>query len=326
MKQISLEEFDQLSDIYNNSVTDFSGIDPICSRTEWIIPFKQAFMPYNKVYIWRKNKSFMCLTESRSTFGNVFLTSLEPSWGFPSPLIGPESIDMLGALLRDPDYSAYLQSVHFILCGLPMDTDFIQRLIKNTAMNHRAFFLEPTRRCEASLAGGIDGFLSRRSYNIQSNLRKALRRIPMHGITFQRISHVPSESLTDLYDKIVDVEKRSWKGMSGKGADQPPMKQFYYLMLKRIAPAGFLRLIFAVKEGKDIGYIYGAFIKKRFRGLQFSFDNDYASLSLGNMLQYNMIEWLCEENCLKYDLGSMVPYKKKWAETIFITQTLYLRT
>ncbi|MGA1871591.1 MAG: GNAT family N-acetyltransferase [bacterium] len=325
MKKISLEELDQLSETYNNSVAAFSGIDPICSRTEWIIPFQHAFMPHNRVYIWQENKSFVGLTESKSTYGNVFFTSLEPMWGFPSPLIGPEAVDMLGALLSNTDESENLRSYHLILCGLPRNPGFLQQLVKNTTMNHQAFSLEPTRRCVASLAGGVDGFLKRRSSNFQSNLRRALRRIQCHGITFQRINQFRSESLSDMYDKIVDIERRSWKGLSGKGADQPPMKMFYYYMLKRIIPAGFLRLIFAVRKGKNIGYIYGIYINKRFRGLQFSFDNHYASLSLGNILQYRMIEWLCEESCIEYDLGSLAPYKRKWAEMIFITRTLYLK-
>ena len=96
-------------------------------------------------------------------------------------------------------------------------------------------------------------------------------------------------------------------------------------MLKRIAPAGFLRLIFADIDGEDIGYIYGTCINKRFRGLQFSFDNKYADLSLGNIMQYQMIEWLCEDNFMEYDLGRLVPYKKKWAEGAFITKTMYLK-
>ncbi len=37
-------------------------------------------------------------------------------------------------------------------------------------------------------------------------------------------------------------------------------------------------------------------------------------MGLGNLVQYNMIQWLCDEGVKKYDLGMDMPYKRRWAE------------
>jgi CelD/BcsL family acetyltransferase involved in cellulose biosynthesis len=97
-------------------------------------------------------------------------------------------------------------------------------------------------------------------------------------------------------------------------------------MFKRIGPAGLLRVIVAELDGRPIGYLHGACVHGRFRGLQFSFDDRYRALSLGNALQLEMLEWLCREQAEVYDLGMTVPYKKKWAELEHQTQTMYLRS
>jgi len=96
-------------------------------------------------------------------------------------------------------------------------------------------------------------------------------------------------------------------------------------MLERIAPAGMLRLILASHDGRDIGYIYGGFVNGHYRGLQFSFDHRYASLSLGNVLQYHMMMWLCQEGGVSYDLGATMPYKKRWADLEMCTHNLLLQ-
>lgn len=325
MKKLSLKQLDRLSGAYNSSVAAFPGIDFFCTRADWIIPYCLAFTPENRLGLWQSSESFVALSETRYPDGQVFLTPLEGSWGFASALVGPDSPDMFCELLKGGDHSAAYRRAHFILSGLPDDCRFLQKVADVAAASHQPFLLKPTHRCVSSLAGGVDGFLQRRSKKFRANLNKALRSSDEQDITFRRIDSLRGKAVANAYLKILDVERRSWKGQSGSGADQPPMKEFYELMLKRIAPAGSLRLIMAERAGENIGYIYGACIGRHYRGLQFSFDARFSALSPGNVLQYHMIQWLCDQGCARYDLGSLMPYKKKWAEINHTTLTLYLR-
>jgi CelD/BcsL family acetyltransferase involved in cellulose biosynthesis len=69
---------------------------------------------------------------------------------------------------------------------------------------------------------------------------------------------------------------------------------------------------------KDIGYIFGGLIGDIYRGLQFSYDNQWKDLSIGNLMQYEKIKWLCEEKIIRYDMGSLLGeamgYKASWTE------------
>jgi len=325
MKKLSLKQLDREAKIYNASVAAFPGIDPYCSRTDWIIPYWQSFTPENRLCIYRRNESFVALSEHSTPEGDVIMSPLEAMWGFPSALVGPESADMLAELLSAKNRRDDCRCSAVILSGFPYDTGLLGALVSAVSGCCRAYMLEPTHRCVASLDGGIDGFLGRRAVKFRVNLRKALRLTSEEGISFRRIARLRGERLCSMYDSILDIERRSWKGKSGQGADQMPMNEFYRLMLRRIAPSGRLRLITAEQNGTAVGYIYGAVVGGRYRGLQFSFDERLAPVSLGNVLQYRMIEWLCEEGCSRYDLGSLVPYKKKWAEGDCKTMTVWLK-
>ena len=67
-------------------------------------------------------------------------------------------------------------------------------------------------QCAASLRGGWDGYLGRRSPNTRRNIRKQLRRADEAGVAFER--HCPGHLEADLlFDRMLAVELQSWKGI-----------------------------------------------------------------------------------------------------------------
>jgi len=320
MQQLDSTGFQQQAQEYNAAVAAFEGIDPYCSRTDWILPFHASFTPLAPLHIWRENDSFVVLAQGPPAEEKQLFSSVDSMWGFATALVGGHSPRMLGSICRDS-----LQSGHLILYGLPNDSIFLDAVASRTASTHRAFLLNSVSRCEASLQGGMEGFFSRRSSKFRVNMRRAVKLVADAGVLFRCIDRVPADTVTGFYAELLAIESRSWKGQSGEGADQPPMKDFYRHMFERIGPAGLLRVIVAELDGQPIGYLHGACVQGRFRGLQFSFDDRYRALSLGNVLQLKMLEWLCREHAGIYDLGMPVPYKKKWAELEHQTQTVYLR-
>ena len=90
-------------------------------------------------------------------------------WGFATALVGGQSPRMLGSICRDS-----LRQGHLILYGLPNDRAFLDAVASQTAATHRAFLLNPVSRCVASLQGGMEGFLSRRSSKFRVNVRRSV--------------------------------------------------------------------------------------------------------------------------------------------------------
>ena len=80
----------------------------------------------------------------------------------------------------------------------------------------------------------------------------------------------------------------------------------------------------AAHGDRDIGYILGAVMAGEYRGLQFSYDDDHAELGIGGLLQYHQITLLCSEGVTRYDLGTEMDYKRRWAEEVMETEMLVL--
>jgi CelD/BcsL family acetyltransferase involved in cellulose biosynthesis len=100
------------------------------------------------------------------------------------------------------------------------------------------------------------------------------------------------------------------------------MRAFYAAMLPRLCELGQQRTIFARIADRDVGYVLGAVSGGEYRGLQFSYDDDYAQLGVGSLLQYEQIVELVEEGVARYDLGTEMDYKRRWAEDTMETEML----
>ena len=102
------------------------------------------------------------------------------------------------------------------------------------------------------------------------------------------------------------------------------MRAFYGAMLPRLCALGQQRTIFARLGGRDVGYILGAVMAGEYRGLQFSYDAEVAPLGIGGLLQLEQIGELCASGVARYDLGTEMDYKRRWAEDIMETEMLVL--
>src|SRR5690349_3972971 len=102
------------------------------------------------------------------------------------------------------------------------------------------------------------------------------------------------------------------------------MRAFYAAMLPRLCTLGQQRTIFARYGERDVGYILGAVMAGEYRGLQFSYHDDFSKLGIGGLLQYQQVVELCGEGVGRYDLGTEMDYKRRWAEEIMETEMLVL--
>jgi hypothetical protein len=320
LEPLSLNTLSRRSAEYDGAVARMPDIDPYCSRSEWVLSFHAAFAPQRAVFAFRDaagpdGASYVLLAGEPDARLGFLVQPLEHLWGLASPLVGPDAAGLLGRLLTAGVFPA---GAHLLLFGLPLDRDWLTALAGALPASHGLGLVGTTDRRVASLEGGLEGFLGRRPANVRRNLRKARHRAERAGLQFERVA-VTADTFAETYRRIVAIERRSWKSATGNGVDRGPMKRFYERMIPRLLRRDAFRLIVARRGDEELGYVHGGTVGRHFRGLQFSFVDDERALSVGNLLQVEMVRWLCEDGFTTYDLGMVVPYKERWAETGLVT-------
>jgi hypothetical protein len=309
-----------VADDFDREVAATPAIDRFCSSSAWILAASDALMPPRAPFSFRGASGFFAAMRGVHPAGFPYIEPVELAWGLAAPLIGrdPEALadEVVAMLVGRRDWQLT------ILAGLTADGP--QRRALERAMPPRWERRRgtPTVRHVASLDGGVDGFLSRRSRELRKTLRKSLRAAAQAGVTFEPVRGASAADAAALYARIQDVETASWKARDGVGISSGPMRAFYHHMLPRLCAQGQQRTLFARAADRDIGYILGAVFEGEYRGLQFSYDDDRAELGIGGLLQYHQIVELCAEGIARYDLGTEMDYKRRWAEDVMQTEMI----
>ena len=310
-----------VADDFDREVALTPGIDRFCSSTAWILAAASALMPPRAAFSFRGQNGYFAAMRGVHPAGFPYVEPVELAWGLAAPLIGRDPValveEVVPVLANRRDWQLA------ILSGLTVAGPQRRALEATLPARWERRRGQPTVRHVASLDGGIDGFLSRRSRDFRKSLRKAEARAARQGLTFESVRATASDA-TALYDRIQAVELASWKSRDQVGISQGPMRAFYGAMLPRLCGLGQQRTIFARLGERDVGYILGAVMAGEYRGLQFSYDDTLAGLDIGNLLQLRQIRELCEAGVLRYDLGTEMEYKRRWAEEIMETEMLVL--
>ncbi len=319
--------FAALRDAYDEAVAKSPSIDQFCSSAAWVLPAHAAFHNDHPVVACRIDDGFVALARGYAPELGRFLAPLEAMWGLASPIVGADERGLAeGAaewLLADPDWN--LLWLGGLMKGGPSFTNLVRFLGPRLQLR-----LGPsTVRYRASLEGGLDGWSALRSPLFRKRLRQAMRWAKAE-LTFEWVDGtvaLDEPAAVALFQRIHAVETRSWKGREGTGFVMGDMYRFYERMvpslaLKRGAAGHGLRVLFARQGERDVAVCFGGVFGDTYRGLQNSFDDDFRSRSLGNVMQAESIARLCDEGVRIYDLGSEMDYKARWAESAFETVTL----
>ncbi len=309
--------FDQLLDEWADveaAVDETSGIDHWCSALDWIVPVACGFAPQGKRLLLRSvaGNGYVLLGFYRRN-GQILLSSIEPLWGFASPIFGPDTRaltkELAAHLRRRNDWSL------LIVSGLPPLPHHLSRsIVDGLAPLGPSLFTEGITRRVAHLDDGYEPWLASRRPRFRRNLRQAESRAGEAGLTIEAADDDPR-----LFKRIMDVEQRSWKGTDGSGITGPEMSTMYDVMIERLRERGRLEAHVARLpvdgEQTDVGYILGGIRNRRYRGLQISFDADHAHLSIGNLLQNHQLRRLADDDLADtYDMGMDFHYKQRWAD------------
>lgn len=313
MHALTLAELHRRADAFDEAVAATPGIDHFCSSSAWILPAQAALMPPREPWLFDGEHGYVVMMRGRHPDGWHYIEPFESMWGLACPIIGgaserlaPAFVDLCRRRQRAWDVA--------LLSGVASGSDLCAALVAHLAPHYELRLGPRAIRHVTDLSGGMDGFLGRRSRNFRKALRRALRAATEAGIGFEPAHARDARAAMTVYERIVRVEARSWKGRVGVGITAGPMHDFYRVMVPQLAARGRLRVMFARRDGDDIGYILGAVWLDTYRGLQFSFDAGYRDLALGNLCQYHQIAALCDEGVARYDLGTDMDYKRRWAD------------
>lgn len=291
--------------------------DPFCATTAWQLSWREAADPERLLVV--RECSDGLVQFARHTLGSKnVLGPVERLWMFGCNVLGPAGVDILEQLIREPAMEAAGLGRRIVISGLDPQGPLLAEIRSRLSACGKFRQFGRDLQCAASLEGGFDGFLSRRSANHRKKLRQAIRRGHAVGIGFERHAPDSADAAAAVFARMLAVERRSWKGIADRGMDGPMTRIFYGSMLRRLAVARAGRVMFATHEGNDIGYIFGGMAGEIYRGQQFSFDETWRDMSIGNLLQYEQLAWLCEEGAHRYDMGPLtgpfMEYKEHWTE------------
>ncbi|MDR3176870.1 MAG: GNAT family N-acetyltransferase [Desulfovibrio sp.] len=303
--------------------------DPFCCSPVWQLAFHDAFGPKRRLFIEESSGSALVFAEKAAANGKIYLTPIEPHWFFGCPLLGSDSCALLSAALEFLEKQHAPAFPEIVISGIRHKGRLSRRLLRTFGGSFDFYLYSAGIQCAASLHGGVDGFLSRRSANHRHKLKKEYRSACNSGIYFERSLPSSASEAGAAYSRMLEVELSSWKGIGRCGMAEPPSRQFYDIMLRRLSASRQGRVIFARHEDRDIGFIFGGKAGNIYRGQQFSYADDWKSFSIGNLMQMEQIKWLCEEGAKRYDMGPLVgprmEYKTHWTEKKMPIQTWILK-
>lgn len=291
--------------------------DPVCCSPDWQLAWLETAKPQSRLIWSASGESLAIFAMDSHGSQSMVLWPPESGWCFGCNLLGYEAPGLLESILDYLSLRLRGVPVFSVLGGIAEEGEQIRSIGRYFGSFCHFRLLERNKNMTASLAGSLDGWLGRRSGNCRAKLKKALLAGKKQEIVFER--HIPAEEEVDLlYQRMLAIERKSWKGIQNCGITESPSREFYHALIKRLARRGGCRVIFATRNGEDVGYIFGSTLGKIYRGQQFSYAQSLAALSLGNQLQYQTVAWLCEDGFERYDMGpgdsEKMAYKVHWAE------------
>ena len=113
-----------------------------------------------------------------------------------------------------------------VLAGLPARHPILPILVTRLEDKVRLGLGESSTRLVANLEGGMADYLSRRTKSFRRSIRRSQDKAETAGI---RIEDASKGRAGELFERIVAIEKRAWKGRDAVGIQSGDMHDFYKL-------------------------------------------------------------------------------------------------
>lgn len=301
MQPVTWEDLTRPGGLLDAWAAKTPDVDPFCSGSAWQASAAMELVEPRTLTAFVSEHGVMATMRHQER-----IEPLEFSWCLGSPLLGTTR------LVRD--VAAILQTMGSWqtaywpgLCeGAPM--------VRALATEHPFGLARgaTTVRHVIDLQTDANGYWSRRSRDLRKSVRRAATRAGEHQVRAVRATSAECDA-APLMQRILTVDQTTWKGQQGVGLADPRFAAFYQRMLSHLGP-GRTAAWFAQQDGRDVGYLLGAWVGRWFRGLQFGYTSTLRSLSLGSHLLACSIEDVAADGAEIYDLGAEMDYKRRWAD------------
>jgi CelD/BcsL family acetyltransferase involved in cellulose biosynthesis len=322
MDALTVAELDAESDAFDRRVLESRAIDRFCSSLDWSLPAARAFTGLDRgarePWVRRGRAGYAAFLRGVER-GIVVLEPFEAMWALGCPLVGADERALAAEFAAELAHDRAAQGAVVVVTGLERPSARFDAVARALKQSYTLRLGPPSRRFVASLEGGTAGFLARRSANLRRGLKRAEKRAAERGVEFERAD---VRDPAAAFERLLAVERASWKGTTGVGIEASDMVDFYRLMVPRLHRRGALELGFARAGGRDVAYILGGLLGDTYRGLQFSYAEGFEDCALGNLCQWRTVEYLCARGIARYDLGAEVEYKRRWGEIVHETVSI----
>ncbi|MDB4955916.1 MAG: hypothetical protein JWO36_3485, partial [Myxococcales bacterium] len=210
-----------IADDFDREVAQTPAIDRFCSSSAWILAAAGALMPPRASFSYRGQHGYFAAMRGVHPAGFPYIEPVELAWGLASPLVGRDPAALVAEVV--PLLAARRDWQLAILSGLTVAGPQRRALDATLPARWERRRGQPTVRHVASLEGGVDGFLSRRSRDLRKALRKSRRGAASAGLSFESV-RAPETAARALYDRIQAIEAKSWKARDGVGIHAGPMR------------------------------------------------------------------------------------------------------
>lgn len=291
-------------------------IDIYCSGPDWVFPTHHGFAADQRAIVlgdMQRWTALFCAYADES--GEIVLSGLEPRWGFSCPVLTGDPAAHVPELADELDEIPGW--VRLVITGLTAESQLFEALGRNLSRLGTVYMADGMECCVADLSGGVDQWLRRRSSRFRRQWNKWIAAVSDPSLKIEDVTDADG-----LMDRLLAIERRGWKGQDDDGIIAVPMERMYRDMIDRLARRDRLLASIAVVDGEDAGFILGGVRAGVYRGLQLSYVEDAAALSLGHVLQCHQIRSLKNFGVHTYNLGMDMEYKRRWADSVRPTTVL----
>ncbi len=154
-------------------------------------------------------------------------------------------------------------------------------------------------------------YYSSLSRNMRQSIKNKMNRLKRDGKV--EIVHSDSlESISEMWQGILEVDKKTWQYESGTGLSSPKNALFYENIVKTYSDRG-LDLWLLKLNGIPVAFSVSIIYNNKVYGMRWGFHKDYNRYSPAKVLLAEMIKHFIEMNYTEYDmLGKFDEFKSKW--------------
>ena len=317
MELVTYPTLKQEQSSWDDMVETTAGIDHWSTGSDWAFSTHETWGTGPEVILNDSDLGWAGFGRLSSD-GADCLIGLDPVWAYACPFVGP---DARALVKKAADDLALIPGWDVLfLTGLIPDGPMFDAVVGGFGRRHQLFRGPDATRCVIDLSNGLDQWWNGQSEKFRRNIRRASRLA--EGRVFIEICDNTEPSL--LIERLLAIENQSWKGLEGSGIVEPSSTEGYRRIVDRLTP-GRVRAAVAVSDGVDVGYILGGVRDSTYRGLQLSYIEQYAHLSIGHLLQHHELNRIAAQGLTKYDLGMEMEYKARWTSHTESTATVVVR-